>query len=105
MTTYSITWDASVDSALGQRITAAVATEAFRNPAVYDSAYAKLVRQGPTANIAPILWAVVTAADVNDAYASALAAGNPDPGGDPAVVTDGMILANVQANWPPDPEP
>lgn len=32
-----------------------------------------------------------------DAWASALAAGNPDPGKDPAVITDGMILSAVQA--------
>jgi len=31
------------------------------------------------------------------AWASALAAGNPDPGRDPAVITDGMILSAVQA--------
>jgi hypothetical protein len=48
-------------------------------------------------------WAVCTAADVEAAYASALAAGNPAPGGDEAVITDGMILANVQANWPAVP--
>jgi hypothetical protein len=31
------------------------------------------------------------------AWESADAAGNPDPGSDPAVITDGMILAAVQA--------
>lgn len=31
------------------------------------------------------------------AWASALASGNPDPGKDPAVITDGMILTQVQA--------
>ena len=30
------------------------------------------------------------------AWASAGAAGNPDPGADPAVITDGMILTQVQ---------
>lgn len=47
-----------------------------------------------------MLWAVSTASDVEAAYASALAAQNPNPGGDESVITDGMILANVQANWP-----
>jgi len=42
------------------------------------------------------MWEVYTATDVEAAYASALAAENPDPGGDEGVVTDGMILANVQ---------
>ena len=31
------------------------------------------------------------------AWSSALAAGNPAPGRDPAVITDGMILSAVQA--------
>jgi len=48
-------------------------------------------------------YPVATATDIEAAYASALAADNPDPGGDEAVITDGMILANVQAKWPPDP--
>ena len=30
------------------------------------------------------------------AWASAVAAGNPDPGADPAVITDAQILAQVQ---------
>lgn len=52
-----------------------------------------------------VLWPICAASDVEAAYASALAANNPDPGGDESVITDGMILAGVQANWPPDPEP
>ena len=49
------------------------------------------------------MWKVYTAQDVEAAYASALAADNPDPGGDEGVVTDGMILANVQAFFNPMP--
>lgn len=48
-----------------------------------------------------MIWAVASAGDVESAYASALAANNPNPGGDESVITDGMILAHVQANWPP----
>jgi|SRR5215510_3769037 len=44
-------------------------------------------------------WAVATATDVEAAYASALAAENPDPGGDESVITDGMILSVVQNSW------
>lgn len=44
-----------------------------------------------------VIHAVCTASDVEQAYAYALTAGNEDPGGDEGVVTDGMILANVQA--------
>ena len=47
------------------------------------------------------IWQISSASDVEAAYESALAANNPDPGGDPAVITDGMILAKFQASWPP----
>ena len=35
--------------------------------------------------------------DIEAAYASAVAAGHEDPGGDESVITDGMILAAVQS--------
>jgi hypothetical protein len=41
-------------------------------------------------------WDVAAKSDIEAAYASALAADNPDPGGDPTVITDEMILAAVQ---------
>jgi hypothetical protein len=44
---------------------------------------------------------VASKSDIEAAYASALAAGNPNPGGDPSVITDGMILSAVQSV--PDP--
>ena len=52
-----------------------------------------------------LVWAVACANDVEAAYESALAASNPDPGGDSSVITDGMILAHVQASWPPPVTP
>lgn len=45
-------------------------------------------------------WAVAGAADVEAAYAAALAAGTERPGADEAAVTDQMILSHVQANMP-----
>jgi len=48
-------------------------------------------------------WAVAAATDVEAAYASALAASNPNPGGDESVIADAMILAHVQAEWPTAP--
>jgi len=47
-----------------------------------------------------VIWPVSAAADIEAAYASALAAGNPDPGGDESVITDQMILSAVQAHMP-----
>lgn len=81
------------DPSFQRRINAAAAQE--------QGAKGELV--APELVIAPLLWAVASASDIESAYASALAAGNPDPGGDEAVITDGMILANVQAHWPTTP--
>jgi len=50
-----------------------------------------------------MVWALSVVADIEAAYASALAGANPNPGGDESVITDGMILSNVQANWPEPP--
>lgn len=49
------------------------------------------------------MFTVASASDIEAAYAYALTAGNPNPGGDDTVITDGMILATVQAHWPPTP--
>lgn len=73
------------DSALQGRVTAACAQEGATDP---------------NAVMYQVIWPVAGASDVEAAYASALAAQNPDPGGDETVITDGMILANVQANLP-----
>ena len=43
-----------------------------------------------------LYWFVATADDVEAAYASALAAGIPEPGSDETVITDAMILGKVQ---------
>ena len=45
-------------------------------------------------------WIAASTDDIEAAYASAVAAENPDPGGDESVITDGMILSVVQANSP-----
>jgi hypothetical protein len=76
---YSTIWTSAADLALQGRITACIAQE---------------VEVG-----------VITAADVEAAYASALAAGNPEPGGDEAVITDGMLLSHVQATLAALPPP
>jgi hypothetical protein len=73
------------DQAFLGRLTAAVAQEG--SPAPPTDAYA-------------IIWTVSAASDIEAAYASALAAGNADPGGDETVITDGMILSAVQAHLP-----
>jgi hypothetical protein len=73
------------DEAFLGRLTAAVAQEGSLAPP--SDAYA-------------LIWTVAAAGDIEAAYASALAAGNPNPGGDESVITDGMILSAVQAHPP-----
>jgi hypothetical protein len=80
----------AIDPAFMARVTAAAAAEG--------------ATKQPDTVMYEIRWAVAVASDVAAAYESAVAAGNPNPGGDPAVITDGMILSSVQANWP-DPAP
>ena len=72
------------DTSLIGRITACAAQEGAADPEI-------------AAN--ELRWAISSAADIEAAYASAVAAENPDPGGDDSVITDEMILSAVQANW------
>jgi hypothetical protein len=51
----------------------------------------------------PLLWAgehqwqLAAAPGFADAYASAVAGGVPNPGADPSVISDAMILSAIQA--------
>ena len=74
------------DSAFQGRLTACAADEGAADP------YSEMLR---------LVWIVASADDIEAAYASALAAGIEDPGGDESVITDGMILSAVQANPAP----
>lgn len=82
---YSSIFANANDQAFLGRLTAAAAQEGRTDPP--SAAYA-------------LRWPVCSSSDIEAAYASALAAGNPDPGGDPAVITDQQILSAVQAHPP-----
>ena len=58
------------------------------------------VGSDPDSAMFSLRWDVSAKSDIEAAYASALAAGNEDPGGDEGVITDGMILAAVQSLTP-----
>ena len=79
------------DMTLADRVTACCAGEITANNELAD----------PSSVMSTLMWPVSAASDIEAAYASALAADNPNPGGDETVVTDPMILSAVQANWPP----
>jgi hypothetical protein len=80
--TYKTTADISDDGRIARRVTAAAATEGIENPDYWTHNH----RWGYAAQPG---WAA--------AWDSAVAAGSETPGDDPAVITDGMILAAVQA--------
>ena len=90
----------SKDIYLQNRIVAATTQEAYENAAVHDTAYAVGVRQNPAESIR-MVWPVCF--NTESEYASALANNVPNPGQDESVISDGMILSAIQANWPPDP--
>lgn len=75
--TYSDVWQMRYDEALKRRVIACAALEGQFQPGQW--------------------WEVVARTDWADAYTYAVAAGNPSPGSDLAVITDGMILSAVQA--------
>jgi len=53
--------------------------------------------EAPQSAMYRIIWGVSAKSDIEAAYASAVAGGSANPGGDEAVVTDSMILSAVQA--------
>jgi hypothetical protein len=93
---------ASKDQALRDRTVAAVQQEARENPAVADTGFAATVIDNPAEGV-QLIWPV--ALNTEAEYESAIAADNPNPGGDESVISDNMILAAVQASWPDDPAP
>ena len=80
---YSTIFQCANDASFNGRLTAATAQEHVP-PDPYTAASA-------------MRWDVAAKSDIEAAYASAVAADNPDPGGDPSVITDGMILSAVQS--------
>lgn len=84
--TYDSVADVADSPSLMRRVTACASTEGETNP----EAWARDHR-----------WQYAAAPGWGAAFASAEAGGNPDPGADPAVVTDGMILSQVQAMLAP----
>ena len=72
----------AIDEAIRSRVAACAAQEQPADPWVWTNANVLAVCAAPG-------WA--------EAWASAVAAEVPDPGRDPGVITDGMILSSVQS--------
>lgn len=52
--------------------------------------------QSPDSWVGMNIWAIAASPGWSEAWEYAVASGNPDPGSDEGVITDGMILAAVQ---------
>jgi signal-transduction protein with cAMP-binding, CBS, and nucleotidyltransferase domain len=97
--TYTTITQATKDDKLIARVRAAIAKEAQNNATLHTTTVGQAVtRFGPDQIIGQSIWSV--AIDYEAAYASAVVALNTNPGGDPAVITDGNIQAAVVAHWP-----
>jgi hypothetical protein len=87
---YKSVADMAESYSLSRRLTAAAAKESIDNPQSWVNLYR---------------WEVAGQPGWDAAWDSAEASGNPDPGADEAVITDGMLLSGVQAvlaaNTPP----
>jgi len=80
---YHDVWLMTLDTALSGRLAAAASVEgAEGDPEVWRFEHRYDLCSAPG-------W--------GDAWASALASGNPSPGDDPGVITDPMILSQTQA--------
>lgn len=86
---YTSIYQNANDEEFQHRLMSAAAQEGHDNP---EYAMSVLLR-----------WPVASKTDIEDAYEFALNSGNPSPGGDPAVITDGQILAAVQSILNPPP--
>lgn len=89
------------DPAFKERINACMLQQAWNNAEVHDGDFAIAVRQAPLYGVDQLSWP--TAIDYEEAFEFAVNSDNPNPGGDPAVITDDNILASVQAHWPSNP--
>ena len=86
---YNTIADMTDSLSLVRRLSAAAASE--------QAAGAGLDPVDPGQWAATYRWHLVSAPGWDEAWASAEAAGNPDPGRDEAVITDAQILSQTQA--------
>lgn len=90
---YKSVADMAENYALNRRITGGAGKESIDNPQAWVQSYR---------------WEIASQPGWDAAWDSAVASGNPDPGNDESVITDGMILSGIQAVWAanqPEPEP
>ena len=90
------------DEAFQDRVVAGAMKEAIAGgPEYVDSAFGAQLRSFPQAALNVFMWPL--SVDNEQAYEFAVGNENPNPGGDPGVITDANIQAGLQTHWPPDP--
>jgi hypothetical protein len=89
------------DEALIDRVTAGAMKEAWASEEYSETEFGEVLRNSPNLAQTVFMWPV--SIDNEDAYSYAVDSANPNPGGDPGVISDAAIQAGVQAHWPPDP--
>jgi hypothetical protein len=92
---------AANDPQLQARVLAIAQKEMVYNAALAESQFGQSLRRG-TGIIMPLMWPI--AADQEEQYETALAAGRGAPGHDTDIITDQALLSGVISFWPPDPE-
>jgi hypothetical protein len=98
---YTTIHQATEDEALVARVTAAALKEAWASAEYSETEFGKTLRNSPNLARSVFMWPV--SIDNEAAYSYAVDSDNPNPGGDPGVISDAAIQAGVQAHWPPDP--
>jgi hypothetical protein len=97
---YTTIQQAVRDQALKDRVTAAAMKEAWAGgPEFSESEFGASLRGYPPL-ADHFMWP--TAIDYEAEYEYAINEDNPNPGGDPGVITDANIQASVQAHWKED---
>lgn len=91
------------DEAFRDRVTAGAMKEAISSAVYGETAFGKQLLVMPSLALSAFIWPL--AVDNEAAYEYAVNAANPNPGGDPTVITDANIQSGIQAHWPPDPTP
>jgi hypothetical protein len=91
--TYHDVAAAAADNQLRLRVAGCIAT--LDDNDIPEAMYAMAGRH-PVAIADNIMWNVAGDSTISDAYAYGVATDVPNPGDDPAVVTDAMILTAVQ---------
>ena len=84
---YNTIYQCANDQAFNSRVVACLAQEGAENPTEVANS---------------LRWSIASASDIEAAYESAVLNENPNPGGDPSVIPDAMILSKVQSLIPPE---